>query len=508
MSTHLPAGSKARRPVVLVVVLTLVVIAMIGMAALGVLRSERPRPSLESIRALARARQFGRAMVLLEGYLRTHPDDSAAHFLMGQIATEPSDARPAVALEHLRAVRPRDLKEAARVRFFEGKARHQQGRYDLAEAAWTEALRLDPIVPEAGWALMDLLDREGRVPEAHDLGMRLVEVEPDLLDRARLLLEMTRMDIDQVSPGSQVLMFGPLAREQPENLPLAVALGQALVRDSRGTEGVEVLEAALRRHPESPEAWDAWLAGLSGAFQFDRLAEEFARLPKAMADDPRFAEHEGIIAQNARDWPRAVRAFRRATAHEPYNGILWYRLRVALRQVGDVAELDRVSRWYASFEDASGRMRGVYNEALALPTLGVAPHADLYHRLAGLRERMGRPDEAPRLASPGPPGRPRRRGEPGGSRAPQVTGVRVRRTALSGFVKGSECGFRSAETEGRNPPTHLSFDPSGIRDPSCGIDPFTTSQGDGEAEAPDSRGFAGGSAGGEASASWKLARPT
>ena len=76
-----------------------------------------------------------------------------------------------------------------------------------------------------------------------------------------------------------------------------------------------------------------------------------------MAGDPRFAEHEGMVAQNARDWPRAVRAFRRATAHEPYNGILWYRLRAALRQVGDAAELDRVNRWYTSFEEAFKRMR-------------------------------------------------------------------------------------------------------------------------------------------------------
>ena len=94
--------------------------------------------------------------------------------------------------------------------FFEGKARYQQGRYDLAEVAWTEALRLDPLVPEAGWALIALLDKEGRVPEAHRWGMRLYEVEPNPIDRARLLLEMARLDIDIVSPASQVLLFGPL----------------------------------------------------------------------------------------------------------------------------------------------------------------------------------------------------------------------------------------------------------------------------------------------------------
>jgi tetratricopeptide (TPR) repeat protein len=313
---------------------------------------------------------------------------------MGQLATEPPEPRPAVALEHLRAVRPRNVQEAARVRFFEGKALHEQGRYDLTEAAWREALRLDPIVPEAGWALIDLLDREGRVPEAHALGMGLIEVEPDPLDRAHLLLEMARMDIDQVAPGSQVMLFGPLSRQHPDNLSLALTLGLALVRDSRGAEGVAVLEEALGRNPDSPDAWDAWLTGLYGAFQLERLAEEFARLPKAMADDPRFAEHEGIVAQDARDWPRAVRAFRRATAFEPHNGILWYRLRAALRLAGDTAELERVDRWYTSFQDAVKHMRGVYDEAIAVKDIGVTPHPELYHRLADLRERMGRRDEA------------------------------------------------------------------------------------------------------------------
>ena len=232
-------------------------------------------------------------------------------------------------------------------------------------------------MPEAGWALIDLLDKEGRVPEAHALGMRLHEIEPDPLDRARLLLEMARMDIDRVSPGSQVILFGPLAREHPRGPGADPGPGPALVRDSRGAEGIEVLESALRRHPDSPEAWDAWLTGLYGAYQFDRLAEEFARLPESMADDPRFAKHEGMVAQNARDWPRAVRAFRRAAAHEPYNGILWYRLRARAAQVGDTAELERVNRWYTSFEEAFRQMRPAYQAALAVPDLGrrAAPRA-------------------------------------------------------------------------------------------------------------------------------------
>jgi tetratricopeptide (TPR) repeat protein len=392
MSIHTSAASPRRRRLPLV--LAGLMVGMIGAAALGVLRADRPGPSLSSVRALARAKQFDRAMEQLEVYLRSHPHDAAAHLLMGQIATEPPAPRPEVALEHMAAARPRGPKEAARVKFIEGKAQYYQGRYDLAEAAWGEALRLDPVVAEAGWALVDLLDKEGRAAEAHDLSMRLIEVEPDPLDRARILLDAARRDFEVPNPMSLTLMFESFAQQHPENLPINLALGLGLIRDSRGAEGLEVLEGALRRHPGSPEAWDAWLTGLSEAYRAERLAEEFARLPRAMADDPRFVKHEGMVAQNARDWPRAIRAFRRAAAIEPHSGPLWYRLRAALRMVGDTAELDRVNRWYTSFEEAYKQMRPTYYEALAVPTLGTSPHPELYHRLAELRERMGRPDEA------------------------------------------------------------------------------------------------------------------
>jgi tetratricopeptide (TPR) repeat protein len=367
-----------------------------GVAALGVRRARQSGtvPSLNQVRALARAKQFGAARSLLLGYFRTHPDDAQAHLLMAHLATEPDDPVPDVALGHLRAIRPDSRPQAAVLKFVEGKAQYQRKRYDLAEACWNDALSLDPTVPEAGWALLDLLDLEGRVDLAHRLGMRLYEVEPDVRDRVRLLLEMARLDIDKVAPGSQIPIFEPLAREHPENLPLALTLGLAFVHDSQGERGVQVLADALRRHTDSPEAWDAWFTGLYDAYQFDKLAGEFARLPKALAALPRFAKHEGMIAENARNWPAAIRAYRRAFAAEPYNGTIGYRLRQSLWIAGDRAEAERVDHAYSAFEDAFKKMRGAYNEARSDKSLGLLPHVELYHRLAVLREKMGRPDEA------------------------------------------------------------------------------------------------------------------
>ena len=224
--------------------------------------------------------------------------------------------------------------------------------------------------------------------------MRLYETEPDPRDRVRLLLEMARLDIDRVAPGSQVQVFEAVWKANPDNLPLALTMGLALVHDSRAAEGIKVLHDALLRFPNSADAWDGWLTGLDDGFEPERLREEFARLPKALAIDPRFARYEGTIAQRLRDGPRAIAAYRRAYAYEPFNGVVLYKYRMALRTAGNPGEFDRIERCLTKYQTAFKQLRAVHTEASTVRTLGVEPHTDLYHRLATLREDMGRFDEA------------------------------------------------------------------------------------------------------------------
>jgi len=402
----------------LILFVAVVVLAVGGLATLGILRVMGSPSSLAEVYALARDHQFERAQVLLLRYLRVHPRDARAHLLMAQLATEPPRVRPERALEHLRSIRPESTKQAALIKFFEGKANFQQQRYDLAEASWIEALKLDPVVPEAGWALVDLLDKESRSEEAHQLGMKLHEVEPDRRDRVRILLEMSRLDIEAPDPLSQVPLFEPIIMAHPENLPLSITVGLALIRVNRSEDGLKLLEGTVRRHPDALQAWDAWFTGLYYASEADKLAAEFAKLPMELASDPRFAKHEGMIAQNAKDWARAVRAYRRAFEFEPFNQGVCYRYRFVLRQAGETAEHTRVDQFYKNYQSAYRQMRrsyygkdprddgqladtkdasdrrGVYYEVLEVKTLGLQPHPQIYQRLADLREKMGRFDEA------------------------------------------------------------------------------------------------------------------
>jgi tetratricopeptide (TPR) repeat protein len=389
-----------------------------GLGALAIRRSRGPTPTLDEVRALARSKEFRRAQVLLDRYVKVYPSNQRAHLLMAELATEPGNAQPALALAEIAKLRPTSAKQAALIKFFEGKARYLEHRYDLTEECWNEALRLDPLVPEAGWALVDLLDRESRTSEAHRLGMRLHAVEPDPRDRVKILLEMIRLDIEFPDPQSQVELFRDLVKAHPEHVPLVLTLAVALVRTNQTDEGLELIRGALARKPRAPEVWDTWLTALYDASEVDKLTSEYARLPKELATDPRFAKHEGMIAQIARDWPKAVAAYRRAFEFEPYNWGVCYRLRFVLRLAGDAGELARIDRLYeaykAAYKQARGSFfehfdagektrpprddiennRGAYYETLAIDTLGITPHPELYQRLAQLREQMGRFDEA------------------------------------------------------------------------------------------------------------------
>jgi tetratricopeptide (TPR) repeat protein len=368
--------------------------ALVGISALVLWHSLQSPPSLSEICALAREQKYDQAQELMTRYLRAFPTDHRAHLLMAQFAMDRPDPQPQFALQQLRYIDSGTTKERAVTWFSKGKAHYQAKRYDLAEDCWEQALALDPAVPEAGWALLDLLDFEGRVEEVHRLGMRLYETEPDPQDRVHLLLEMSRIDMDKVAPGSQVQVFKPVWMEHSENLALALVVGLALVHDSQPEEGLRVLRDALARHPGALDAWDGWLTGLEDGFQPEQLRQEFGRIPGRLATNPRFAKHEGAVARGLGDWPRAIASYRRAYSHEPFNGQVLYRLQMALRVTGDRAEWSKVNERLTAYQNAFKQMRGVYTEALGIRTLGLEPHPHLYAKLAELREQLGRFDEA------------------------------------------------------------------------------------------------------------------
>jgi predicted Zn-dependent protease len=416
--TALQANTTARR------VLPWLALALgTGMLTWGGWTVLRSRPTLDGEAALARAGALDAAEQRVRAYLDDYPDSSAAHLLLAQVILQrltrpggpaggsaPAAVSAQVALEHLAQVDPTDPQMAGALALNRGKAQYLLKRLVDAEASWLKALQLDPHAGEAGWGLLELYYRQGRAADARRLALRLSEATSNPRDRVLLLLEPVRHDARSPAPASLVKWLEPAVRQDPADLHSAVALGMALVHDAQVDAGVAVLRLAVRRHPDDPDAWSGLLAGLDAALQVDALEQALGGLPAALAGSPRFAKYRGRVAQERRDWPEAIRAYRRARAAEPYDRTLEYRLSRALRHAGETAEADRIEHQVRRHDLAFDEAIQLSDLARKLPTLGVQPHPDLYQQLADVHDRMQLRDEARawhRLAS-----RPSR-GEPG-----------------------------------------------------------------------------------------------
>jgi tetratricopeptide (TPR) repeat protein len=375
--------------------LSLLLMVIVAAGVGSVLRARLgTAPRLDGLAPLMKARRFDEAEGRIRRFLRVHPESLQANLLMAQVALDRDDQKPQLALDHLARIKARDRGTRATVLLNEGKAYSALGQNDRAEGSWKEALRLEPRIPEAGWALLSLYYVQGRREEAHRLSLELHAIEPDPRDRVRLLLELVRQDARPITLERLIDRLEPIVQGRPEDLRSAIALGLALIRNSRVDEGLPILKRVVDRAAGDADAWDAWLLGLDEARQFDELAVALARLPSAMARDPRFERFRGILAQQRQDWPAAADAYLRAWRTDPSDAQVLYRLSRALRAAGRADQADSFDLKVRAAKEARDQILSLYEEAEADKTLGVAPHPALYHRLADLRERMGRNDEA------------------------------------------------------------------------------------------------------------------
>ncbi|WP_435010351.1 tetratricopeptide repeat protein [Tundrisphaera lichenicola] len=368
-------------------------ILLVGLA-LALTRSSEPRPGLDGLDALLAMDRFDEVERRLNGYLAEHPESAQARVLMAQVALARPENNPRLALEQLGKIATSDDSIRAIVRLNEGKAYSSLGLLELAEAAWIDALRKDPLVPEAGWALLGLYYVEERREEARRLGLALHTIEPDPKDRVQLLLELVRQDARPIVASEIIRTLEPAVREHPDEIKASEALARAYLRDNRPDEGLSILQRLVERSPDDPAAWKSWLDGLEQAARPEELALTFERLPAKLVDDPRFALFQGIISQNRGDWSQAAHQYLRARASDPTSTPVLYRLVRAFRIAGQTEEADRLDIELQARNASFSEILPLYNRANQIKDLGLSPNIDLYRSLADVRERMGHEAEA------------------------------------------------------------------------------------------------------------------
>jgi tetratricopeptide (TPR) repeat protein len=397
--------NSARVRTVRMVLTVLTVTLAVGGLGWGAWQSLRSNRSLDEAIGLAGAGRLDEAEAQVRARLAADPDADAAHLLLAQIIlkrpnppSEPSERGRTLsgqeALDHLDRVRPQNPSMAVIFHLCRGDALNRLMRFDEAEAAWIQALKIDPTAPEVGWNLLTLYYVQGREEESRRLVLRLYEVEPDTHDRASLLLELLRRDVRTPAPASIEKILEPVVRQNPGDLYSGVAMGLALTRANKVELGIDQLRRVVQTHPDRVEAWDGLLTGLDESGQVDIMEEELERLPAGLSKAPRLLKHRARIAQDANRWKEAVDLFRRARAEEPHNRVVEYRLSRALRHVGETAEAGRIEERVHSRETAVQELRPLFDQAAATPDLGSRPHPELYQRIALARERMQLREEA------------------------------------------------------------------------------------------------------------------
>ena len=154
-----------------------------------------------------------------------------------------------------------------------------------------------------------------------------------------------------------------------------------------------MLRRAVDRNPNSPHAWDALLTGLETAAGRDEVAEALARMPQVLAAEPRFARHRGWLEQELGHWHEAARAYEQAWNFEPDNAV-GYRLCRTLRLAGQPTWQTGLTAWCLTTATLSSK-REVYSiRSTGHSRMAARPTRPRYTLMAGLRERMGRTEEA------------------------------------------------------------------------------------------------------------------
>jgi tetratricopeptide (TPR) repeat protein len=349
---------------------------------------------IDEIQSLSRAGKEDLALDKVESYLRTSPADSSARVLAAELALEGSDPETTRILEHLNLVTAADGALLARARVARGKVFYLQQRYDEAEASWLDALRIDPLVPEAAWALLDLYYLEGRDDEARGVALAQHEIEPDARDRVGFLVEIIRQEVEPPDPASLVARFEPAARGQSDAVRPSLVLGVALVRSSRASEGLDILLQAVTRHPDRHEAWRALLTSLESAGDYPRLVEFWNKAPAALRGQAAMARHEANAAQARGDRAMAAAAYRRAWEADPGDMTAAYRLARSLHALGRHAEAAAFDGILEAAGTARNDLPGLYHELIAARDRKALPQAALCERLARNRQSLNRHAEA------------------------------------------------------------------------------------------------------------------
>ena len=216
-----------------------------------------------------------------------------------------------------------------------------RSRMSQAEAAYSEALKINPKAARALNGLGDALYRAGRFSEAQARFEASTQADPDDLS-AKIGVAKSKLALERVEDASANLK--KLRDTYPASVPVAYWFGRALEAAGNRAGAEAVYRSALKAPSTDPQTVDVYIALALLQSQQGRndeaqktLADARAKLP----DVPGIHKALGEVALSQGRYPQATTEFRQALALDGEDLGARFRLGVALRRDGKFEEANQ-----------------------------------------------------------------------------------------------------------------------------------------------------------------------
>ncbi|HEY3665010.1 MAG TPA: tetratricopeptide repeat protein [Polyangiaceae bacterium] len=207
-----------------------------------------------------------------------------------------------------------------------------RSRMSQAEAAYSEALKINPKAARALNGLGDALYRAGRYSEAQARFEASTQADPDDLS-AKIGVAKSKLALERVEDAS--VMLKKLRDTYPQAVPVAYWYGRALEASGNRAQAEIVYRDALKGATDDPQAVDVYIGLALLQSQQGRndeaqktLADARAKLP----DQPAIHKALGDVALSQGRYPQATAEFRQAVAMDSEDLGAKFKLGVALRR--------------------------------------------------------------------------------------------------------------------------------------------------------------------------------
>jgi predicted Zn-dependent protease len=199
-----------------------------------------------------------------------------------------------------------------------------------------------------------------RLPEAHDVLNRWVEIDPDDTEPfvRRAWVEERQLDFDNA-----LADYRRVIAMDPQRLPVRSQIAEILFKIRKPEEAIKELKVVQEQQSDDPQVAVSLSRCYREIGEHDHALQALDSLPAEAQSLPRVQAEMGHVALSKEDYAQAETLFRAALAGMPRERDVLYGLHQALSQLGKSAEADEIQAILKQV-DADGRRMGEVITAL------------------------------------------------------------------------------------------------------------------------------------------------